>query len=551
MNGDGHADLVFSKGDRIGTLLGNGHGGFTDGADAGGGWVGNLSAVRAADVDRDGDTDIVATGFSCCWENTHGFLQIAKGNGDGTFAAPVTREIAPTVWFALADADGDAILDLIYPSQSIRPLLFIEYGDGTGAFTTGNTIDLGTAPTGAHAADLNHDGRPDLVIGSFDGAHVLLGLGGRDFASAVIYPEIAYTVTLGDLDNDGNLDMLGTSSVRVSFGRADGTFGPAMGFASYANDPLVADMNNDGLNDIVAGDGPAVLLNVRRDTNTPPTVAAPEDLTVSYADTFNDDEENIIYLLAAGSDADLHMLRYEWRDADGNLLRADGSPYLRLPMWNPGSYQLTVTAFDDRGGSATDTMTLTIEPLKEIVLYAIRGRKIGDWEDVSDPEAALGWRTFNPDRGRAKVTAPLAAPDDYFELVFLADPTQDYKLWIRGKAVNDYWGNDSAWVQFDHSLDRSGAAAYRIGTADALPFNLEECSGCGISGWGWEDDGWGAVNTNGTTIRFEQGGWQRLRIQRREDGLSIDQIVLSSERYLTARPGAAKNDTTIVPEPRR
>ena len=102
-------------------------------------------------------------------------------------------------------------------------------------------------------------------------------------------------------------------------------------------------------------------------------------------------------------------------------------------------------------------------------------------------------------------------------------------------------------MQFDQSTDASGAPAYRIGTSSGLPFNLEECSGCGVSGWGWEDDGWGAVNRHGATIRFADGGWQRIRIQTREDGLSIDQVVLSARKYKTTRPGAATDDTTILP----
>ena len=76
--------------------------------------------------------------------------------------------------------------------------------------------------------------------------------------------------------------------------------------------------------------------------------------------------------------------------------------------------------------------------------------------------------------------------------------------------------------------------------------NLEECSGCGISGWGWEDDGWGAVDRNGVMLRFPEGGYQDLVIQTREDGVSIDQVVLSSEKYLKTRSGAAKNDNTIL-----
>jgi hypothetical protein len=69
-----------------------------------------------------------------------------------------------------------------------------------------------------------------------------------------------------------------------------------------------------------------------------------------------------------------------------------------------------------------------------------------------------------------------------------------------------------------------------------------------VSGWGWEDDGWGAVNTNGVLLRFPQGGAQSIVIQTREDGVSVDHVVLSSQKYLTARPGAAKNDTTILPQ---
>ena len=42
-----------------------------------------------------------------------------------------------------------------------------------------------------------------------------------------------------------------------------------------------------------------------------------------------------------------------------------------------------------------------------------------------------------------------------------------------------------------------------------------------------------------------EGGGQ-IVIETREDGVSIDQIVLSSEKYLTTRPGTSKNDTTIL-----
>jgi hypothetical protein len=130
---------------------------------------------------------------------------------------------------------------------------------------------------------------------------------------------------------------------------------------------------------------------------------------------------------------------------------------------------------------------------------------------------------------------------------FLADPAATYKPWLRLRAADNSWANDSVWVQFSAATDVNGVPAYRIGTRSGMAVNLEECLGCGLSGWGWEDDGWGAVDRNGALLRFPDGGWQQLRIQTREDGVSVDQIVLSSERYVTRRPGAAKRDATILP----
>jgi hypothetical protein len=183
----------------------------------------------------------------------------------------------------------------------------------------------------------------------------------------------------------------------------------------------------------------------------------------------------------------------------------------------------------------------------EIVLYASDAtRLVGSWAFRSDTSAAGGQAVWLPDIGRPKVITAVATPADYVEFTFNAEAGRAYRLWIRGRALNDGWANDSVHVQFSGSLNDQGAAAYRIGTTSSAEYNLEACKGCGLAGWGWEDNGWG-VNVLGPVIYFSTTGPQTIRIQNREDGVSIDQIVLSSSRYLTASPGATRNDTTIVP----
>ncbi len=75
--------------------------------------------------------------------------------------------------------------------------------------------------------------------------------------------------------------------------------------------------------------------------------------------------------------------------------------------------------------------------------------------------------------------------------------------------------------------------------------HLEDCSGCGLQGWGWQDDGWG-VGVLGPLVYFQTTGTQTLRVQTREDGFNIDQIVLSPLKYLLNAPGLLKNDNTIL-----
>ncbi len=185
----------------------------------------------------------------------------------------------------------------------------------------------------------------------------------------------------------------------------------------------------------------------------------------------------------------------------------------------------------------------------DIVLQASRASvRAGKWSVTSDSSAVGGAKIRHADRGAAKLIVAAAKPKDYFELTFTANAGVPYRLWLHGRADGDDWDNDSVFVQFAGSVTASGRATYRIGTTSATEINLEECKGCGVrKGWSWQDNGWGR-GVLGSEIYFSRSGTQTLRVQTREDGLSIDQILLSPTAYRTKAPSGSIR-TPSAPSP--
>jgi len=114
---------------------------------------------------------------------------------------------------------------------------------------------------------------------------------------------------------------------------------------------------------------------------------------------------------------------------------------------------------------------------------------------------------------------------------------------VRGKAANNSYYHDSAFVQFSDSVTSTGTAVDRIGTTSAAAVVLQGCTGNPEQGWGWQDTGWCG---SGANIYFNSTGTHTIQVQVRESGFEIDQIVLSPQTYLTAAPGSRVSDTTIV-----
>lgn len=245
-------------------------------------------------------------------------------------------------------------------------------------------------------------------------------------------------------------------------------------------------------------------------------------------------------LAATVADLDGVVARVDYF-VNGNPAGSGSAPGFTL-SWTPpssGTYTIHATAVDDRGASTTSA-SVSVTTKSEIVLHAAEASTLaGSFTLKADATAAGGYGLWHKNVNAAKVNTAAAEPTSYAEYTFYAEAGRPYQLWLRGRAEWNDPANDSFHVQFDN------VASARIGTTASRVVNLEDAALAGIASWGWQDTGYGP-GVLGTPIVFERTGLQTLRLQPREDGFIVDQIVVSPLQFLHASPGALKNDTTIV-----
>jgi phosphatidylserine/phosphatidylglycerophosphate/cardiolipin synthase-like enzyme len=166
----------------------------------------------------------------------------------------------------------------------------------------------------------------------------------------------------------------------------------------------------------------------------------------------------------------------------------------------------------------------------------------GNWQVLQDASAAGGAALVNPNFSQAKISPALMDPLNAFEMTFSAVSGTPYHLWVRLRAENNSFANDSVHVQFNDSVTQGRAPTMQIGTTSSAGVVLQAGDAdTSLNGWGWADNGW---NLPGVDIYFLNSGTHTLRVQQREDGVTIDQIVLSPNTYLTQAPGGRDGDNT-------
>jgi len=229
-----------------------------------------------------------------------------------------------------------------------------------------------------------------------------------------------------------------------------------------------------------------------------------------------------------------------WVDVVATVNLSAGTQPMRFVVDGPGSTGIVGNLNYLRFESASPAAP------PEVVLYATDFARHGVWTTQSDSTAAGGQKMSTPDNGVANTAAPLANPADYVEATFTAPAATSYTVWLRLRALNDNKYNDAVWVQFSDAR-AAGSPAYPINSTSGLLVNLAaDSAGTSLNGWGWQNGAYWL--SQATTVTFATSGSHVVRIQVREDGAQIDQVVLSPSRYLSGAPGPGTNDNTIVPK---
>jgi hypothetical protein len=230
-----------------------------------------------ADLNGDGKQDLILTGFA-------GEVWTSLSAGDGTFATPVAANMptlsCPLSYGSAGDVNHDGKTDLVIAYPGDAPCggstytsgYFVMLGKGDGSLQAPIFYPAGTELYSATLADVNVDGNLDLFLNDLPNQgtyQVTLQLGSGDGTFGASTPVLSnYLVTdfkIADINQDGKPDLVATeqqlagtdfstSGILLIQGNGDGTFGARSQIATgnFFNNLQLADVNGDGIPDVEA-----------------------------------------------------------------------------------------------------------------------------------------------------------------------------------------------------------------------------------------------------------------------------------------------------------
>ena len=248
-------------------------------------------AVAVGDINADGKLDLVATSqdsysyysgggcwyycYSGSWTTVNrGYVHVILGNGNSTFAAPITYQLSSGSPMALAVADfnGDSKPDVVTANQeggSVSVLL--GNGDGTLRYNwSSSDYTASWYTTAVSVGDFTGDGILDIATAG-QTVDILPGLGNGTFQPVQRQFIDPVTLAAADFNGDNKLDVVtaepSAGTVTVLLGTGTGTLAPAIDFSAGTSPAAVVtgDFNGDDRMDVAAvnagSNNVSVLLN--------------------------------------------------------------------------------------------------------------------------------------------------------------------------------------------------------------------------------------------------------------------------------------------------
>lgn len=223
-------------------------------------------AITGADLDGDGDIDLVVGYVQLTGKENPSAVMVFENQGQGSFKPQASHPVSLEPRSILvADLNDDGRPDIVTANKGGGGISLL-FNRGGGKFSVATELSTGGAANSVFGADLNGDGKIDLAVANIESSAIaiLLNQGKGSFSAPAQYnigegAMFPFAVTGADLDGDGDVDLvtanLPTKNTSVLLNDGHGAF-QVQGVYHVGAGPrsvLLADFNRDHLLDIAIG----------------------------------------------------------------------------------------------------------------------------------------------------------------------------------------------------------------------------------------------------------------------------------------------------------